>query len=88
MDAALTLCLTLLGNDHNVSLINAAEKGLTTTTFSTNGKNWKIEDYITKHVQFYSVIAEQHDLGMHPGMLERRRVDRLASERQKSLTLT
>ena len=67
----------LLGNDHASSLIRAAEKGLRETTFTKNVRNWSIEDYITKHVEFYSVIDEQKALGTHPGMYENRRVDLL-----------
>ena len=40
----------LLGNDHFSSLISAAERGLRETTYMSNVKNWKIEDYITKHM--------------------------------------
>ena len=38
----------VLGNDHSSSLTSAAEQGLRDTTFTTNVKNWKIEDYISK----------------------------------------
>ena len=48
----------LLGNDHTSSLVNASEKGLRETTFTTNGRNWRIEDYITKHIQFFSVLSD------------------------------
>ena len=47
------------------------------TTFTTNVRNWRIEDYITKHIEFYSVIDDQKALGTHPGMYENRRVDLL-----------
>ena len=47
------------------------------TTFTTNVRNWRIEDYITKHIQFYSVIDDQYALGNHPGMYEKRRVELL-----------
>ena len=47
------------------------------TTFTTNVRNWRIEYYITKHIQFYSVIDDQYALGNHPGMYEKRRVDLL-----------
>ena len=67
----------LLGNDHTSSLVNAAEKGLRETTFMTNVRNWRIEDYITNHIKFFSVIADQAALGNHPGMFEKRRVDLL-----------
>ena len=36
----------------------------------TNGRNWRIEDYITKHIQFFYVLADQAALGTHPGMFE------------------
>ena len=65
----------LLGNDHTSSLVNATEKGLRETTFTTNGRNWRIEDYITKNIQFFSVLADQAALGHHPGVFEKRRVD-------------
>ena len=67
----------MLGNDHASSLISAAEKGLRETTFTTNFSNWRIEDYITKHIEFYSVLDDQKALGTHPGMYENRRVDLL-----------
>ena len=34
----------MLGNDHSSSLISAAEQGLRETTYTSNVKNWKIED--------------------------------------------
>ena len=58
----------LLGNDHTSSLISATEKGLRETTFTTNVRNWRIEDYITKHIQFFSVLADQYALGNHPSI--------------------
>ena len=67
----------MLGNDHTSSLISAAEKGSRETTFTTNVSNWRIEEYINKHIQFFSVLADQHVLGHHPGMYEKRRVDLL-----------
>ena len=67
----------LLGNDHSSSLISAAEKGFRETTFTSNIKNWKIEDYITKHMEFYSVLDDQRLLGTYKGMFENRRVDLL-----------
>ena len=67
----------LLGNDLTSSLISAAEKGLRETTFTTNFRNWRIEDYITKHIQFLSVLAGQAVLGHYPCMYEKRRVDLL-----------
>ena len=48
----------LLVNDHASSLISVAEKGLRETTFTKNFRNWRIEDYITKHIEFYSVIDD------------------------------
>ena len=65
----------LLGSEHANNMINKAEKILSTTTFTQNAKNWKIEDYVTKHVQAYSIIREQHDLGNHADMHERCRGD-------------
>ena len=49
----------LLVNKHASSLISAAEKGLRETTFTTNFRNWRIEDYITKHIELYSVLDDQ-----------------------------
>ena len=40
----------MLGNDHSSYLIIAAEAGLRDTTYTSNIKNWKIEDYISKHM--------------------------------------
>ena len=37
----------MLGNDHSSSLISAAEQGLRDTTYTSNVKNWKIEDYVS-----------------------------------------
>ena len=54
----------LLGNDHNSSLISAAEQGLRETTFTTNGRNWRIEDYITKHIQLILIIYHGVELNM------------------------
>ena len=45
----------LLGNDHSSSLSSAAEKGLRETTYTSNFNSWKIEDYITKHMEFHSI---------------------------------
>ena len=53
----------LLGNDHYSSLVSAAEKGLRETTYTSNVKNWKIEDYITKHMEFHSILDDQRTLG-------------------------
>ena len=44
----------MLGNQHSSSLITAAEQGLRDTTYTSNIKNWKIEDYISKHMEFHS----------------------------------
>ena len=52
----------VLGNDHYSSLISAAEQGLRETTYTSNVKNWKIEDYITKHMEFYSTLDDQRTL--------------------------
>ena len=67
----------LIGNEHSSSLISAAEKGLRETKFTSNVKNWKIEDYITKNMEFYSVLDDQRALGTYKGMFENRRVDLL-----------
>ena len=67
----------MLGYEHTSSLLSAAEKGLRETTFTTNVRNWRIEDYITKHIQFFSVLADQAALGHHPDMYKKRRVDLL-----------
>ena len=76
-DAYFAIEAFLLGNDHASSLISAAEEGMRKTTFTTNGRNWRIEDYITKHIELYSVIADQKALGTHPCIFENRRVDLL-----------
>ena len=65
----------LLGNDQNSSLISTAEKGLREMTFKTNVRNWRIEDYITNLIEFYSVIDDHYVLGKHPGMYEKRRFE-------------
>ena len=67
----------LLGNDHASYLISTSEKGSRETTFTTNIRSWKIEDYITKHIEFYSVIDDQKALGKQPGMYKNQRVDLL-----------
>ena len=64
----------LLGNDHASSLISATEKLLRETTFTTNVRNWRIEDYITKPIEFYSVIDDHRALGTNPGMYDIQRV--------------
>ena len=65
----------LLGNDHSSSLVSAAEKGLRETTYTSNFNNWKIEDYITKHMEFYSISYDQRTLVKYKGMFEDQRVD-------------
>ena len=52
----------ILGNDHSSSLISAAEQGLRDTTYTSNVKNWKIEDYISKHMEFHSTLDDQYAL--------------------------
>ena len=39
--------------------------------------NWKIEDYITKHMEFHSTVDDQRALGTYKGMSEKQKVDRL-----------
>ena len=51
----------MLGNDHASSLISAAEQGLRDKTLIANGKNWKIEDYVSKHMEFHSTLSEQQE---------------------------
>ena len=46
----------LLVNDHSSSHVSATEKGLRETTYTSNVNNWNIEDYITKHVEFHSIL--------------------------------
>ena len=58
----------MLGNDHSSSLISAAEKGLRETTYTSNVNNWKIEDYVSKHMEFHSTLYDQHALGTYKGM--------------------
>ena len=67
----------LIGNDRSSSLISAAEKWLRETTFTTNVRNLRIEDYITKHIDLYCVLDDQKALGTHKGMFENQRVDLL-----------
>ena len=67
----------LLGNYHSSSLVSAAEKGLREMTYTSNVKNWKIEDYITEHMEFHSVLDDQGTLVKYKGMFENRRVDLL-----------
>ena len=64
----------LLGNDHASSLISAAEKGMRETTFTTNVSNWRIEDYIAKHIELYSILDDQKALVTHTGMFDNQRV--------------
>ena len=47
-----------LGNDHSSSLVSADEKGMRETTYTSNVKNWKIEDYTTKHMEFHSTLDD------------------------------
>ena len=58
-------------------LITAAEQGLRETTYTSNIKNWKIEDYISKHMEFHSTLDDQYALGTYKGMFERQKFDRL-----------
>ena len=62
----------LLVNDHASSLISAAEKVLRETPFTKNVRNWRIEEYITKHIELYSILDDQKTLGTHKGMFEKR----------------
>ena len=64
----------MLGNDHSSSLISAAEQGLRDTTYTTNVKNWKIEDYLSKHMEFHSTLNDQQTLGTYSGMFENKKV--------------
>ena len=48
----------MIGKDHNSSLISAAEQGLRDTTYTTNVNNWKIEDYVSKHMEFHSTLND------------------------------
>ena len=67
----------LLGNDHSSSLITATEQRLRDTTYTSNINNWKIEDYISKHMDFHSILDDQRILGKYKGMFEDQRVDLL-----------
>ena len=58
----------MLGNDHYSSLISAAEQGLRDTTYTTNVNNWKIEDYVSKHMEFHSTLNDQKILGTYSGL--------------------
>ena len=64
------------GNDHSSSLISAAEQGLRDTTYTSNVKDWKIEDYVSKHMEFHSTLYEQHALATYNGIFEKK-IDRL-----------
>ena len=66
----------MLGNDHASYLISAAEQGLRDTTFIENGKNWKIEDYVSKHMEFHSTLNDQQERGTYSGMYENQKVDK------------
>ena len=67
----------MLGNEHSSSLISAAEQGLRYTTYTANVKNWKIEDYVFKHMEFHSTLDDQQALGTYKGTFEKQKVDRL-----------
>ena len=58
----------LLVNDHSSSLISAAEQGLRETTYTSNINNCKIEDYITKHMEFHSTLDDQRTIGTYKGI--------------------
>ena len=62
----------MLGNDHSSSLITAAEAGLRDTTYTSNIKNWKIEDYLSKHMEFHSRLDDQYALGTYKGVFEKK----------------
>ena len=66
----------MLGNDRSSSLISAAEQGLWDMTYTTNVKNWKIEDYVSKHMEFHSTSNDQQALGTYSGMFENQKVDK------------
>ena len=63
----------MLRNDHSSSLITTSEHGLRETIYTSNVKNWKIEDYISKHMELYSMLDDQHTLGPYNGMFEKKR---------------
>ena len=67
----------MLGNDHYSSLISAAEQGMRETTYTSNVNNWKIGDYITKHMEFHSTLDDQSALGTYKGMFEKQKVNLL-----------
>ena len=66
----------MLGNDHSSSLISATEQGLRDTTYTSNVNNWKIEDYVSKHMEFHSALTDQQALRTHSGMSEKQKVDK------------
>ena len=63
----------MLGNEHSSSLISAAEQGLRDTTYTSNVKNWKIEDYVSKHMEFHSTLNDQQALGTYIGIFEKKK---------------
>ena len=67
----------MLGNDHSSSLISAAEQVLRETTYTSNVKDWKIEDYITKYMEFHSMLDDQSALGKYKVIFEKQKFDRL-----------
>ena len=66
----------MLGNEHSSSLISAAEQGLRYTAYTSNVKNWKIEDYVSKHMEFQSTLNDQQALGTYSGMFEKQKGDK------------
>ena len=66
----------VLGNDPSSSIISAAEQGLKDTTYTTNVKNWKIEDYVSNHMEFHSILNDQQELGTYSGVFEKQKVDK------------
>ena len=62
----------MLGNDHSSSLISAVEQGLRETTYTPNVNNWKIEDYVSKHMEFHSTLDDQTALGTYKGKFEKK----------------
>ena len=67
----------MLGNDHSSSLISAAEQGLRDTTYTTNVKNWKIEEYVSKHMEFHSTLNDQQALVTYSGTYENQKVHKV-----------
>ena len=74
----------MLGNDHSSSLISAAEQGLRNTTFTTNVKNWNIEDYVSKHMEFHSTLNDQQERGTYSGMYEEKKVNKFRDGLKRS----